>query len=238
VPVKSVQQQVLASLHRLRSGWMAERTARINTLRGLLRELGLIIPVGAHHVIPHTWAFLEDADSEVPDAIRPFFAAVCEEIRAIEERVRQVERQLDAMAQQIPAVERLRSTPGIGLLTSTALVGFVGSIQRFPSSRHFASYLGLTPREHSSGGKRHLGRISKQGDAYLRTLLVHGARSVLTAAATKSQNDQLRTWALKQREAHGYRKAAVALANKLARIAWAVWKSDRDFQSVANQATA
>jgi len=121
--------------------------------------------------------------------------------------------------------------PGIGLLTATALIAFVGDIQRFPSGRHFASYLGLTPREHSSGSRRHLGRISKRGDSYLRMLLVHGARSVLWAAKNQEHPDRLRIWALERERARGHNKAAVALANKLARIVWAVWKKNSTFKS-------
>ncbi len=192
VPVKTVAQQVLTSLHRLRSGWMTERTARLNTLRGLLRELGVFIPVGAREVVPAVWALIEDADSDLPDALRPIFAEACHEIREIEARIKQVERQLEAMAEQLPSVEYLRTIPGIGLLTATALVAFIGDIRRFPSGRHLASYLGLTPREYSSGLKRNLGRISKRGDGYLRTLLIHGARSVLLHARKQAARSPAR----------------------------------------------
>ncbi len=112
--------------------------------------------------------------------------------------------------------------PGVGLLTATALAGFVGDLTRFPSGRHFASYLGLTPREHSSGNIRRLGAISKRGDVYLRTLLTHGARSVLAAAPRQSEPDRLRHWALELSARVGHNKATIALANKLARYAWAV----------------
>jgi len=235
VPVKTVNQQVLTSLHRLRSGWMLERTARLNALRGLLRELGVFIPVGSREVVPATWALIEDADSNLPDALRPIFAEGCREIREIEARVRLVEQQLDSIAEQLPAVEHLQTIPGVGLLTSTALVGFIGDIQRFPSGRHFASYLGLTPREYSSGLKRNLGRISKRGDGYLRTLLIHGARSVLVHAR-KQQPDRLREWANQLAKTHVHNKAAVAVANKLARIVWAVWKHERPFALMARAA--
>jgi transposase len=235
VPIKSVNQQVLTSLHRLRSGWMLERTARLNALRGLLRELGVFIPVGSREVVPATWALIEDADSNLPDALRPIFAEACREIREIEARVRLVEQQLASIAEQLPAVEHLQTIPGVGLLTSTALVGFIGDIQRFPSGRHFASYLGLTPREYSSGLKRNLGRISKRGDGYLRTLLIHGARSVLVHAR-KQQPDRLREWAHQLAKTHVHNKAAVAVANKLARIVWAVWKHERPFALMARAA--
>jgi transposase len=230
VPVKSVAQQTLASLHRLRSGWLAERTARINNLRALLREFGIVIPLGAHHVVPAAWAHIEDAESDLPDPLRPALAELCTEIRDLERRVKMIELQLAALATQTPAVARLMSIPGVGLLIATALVAFVGDIRRFPSARHFASYLGLTPRESSSGMRRRLGAISKRGDVYLRTLLIHGARSVLNAARRKAP-DRLRAWALARQAARGHNKAATALANKLARIVWAVWKHDRPFVS-------
>src|SRR5437773_234841 len=232
VPVKSVPQQALTALHRLRSTWLAARTARLNTVRGLLREFGCVIPVGAHHVLPRAWDLLADADSGLPDALRPALAEACTEIRQLEDRVRLVEHQLEALADQTPAVARLRSIPGVGLITATALVAFVGDVQRFPSGRHFASYLGLTPREHSSGLIRRLGSISKRGDVYLRMLLTHGARAVIWKAKSRRDPDRLRAWALRVQRLRGHNKAAIALANKLARIVWAVWKHDVDFREV------
>ena len=236
VPVKSVPQQVLCSLHRFRSGWLAARTAQINTLRGLLRELGLVIPIGAEKVVPQVRTLIADADCEIPDSLRPVLATACDEIEALSDNIEMTERQLEALAEQTPVVQRLRSIPGIGLMIATALVAFLGDVQRFPSGRHFASYLGRTPREFSTGTKRRLGRISKRGDAYIRMLLIHGARSVLCHAKKAKQHDRLRTWALALEKRTRHSIAAVALANKLARIAWAVWKYDRDYVSKLEQA--
>jgi transposase len=234
-PVKSETQQALAALHRLRSTWLATRTARINTIRGLLREFGRVIPTGARHVVPHVSTLLEDADSGVPGLLRPALAEAAREIREIEERLRAVERQLETAAAHTLVVRQLRTIPGVGLLTATALVAAVGDVQRFPSGRHFASYLGLTPRERSTGLRRRLGAISKRGDAYLRMLLIHGARAVLCHAKTKTAPtpDRLRTWALQLERLRGHNKAAVALANKLARIAWAVWRNGSEFSSAS-----
>jgi len=232
VPIKTLAQQVLTSLHRLRQAWMGERTARLNCLRGLLRELGIFIPVGSEKVVPAVWALLEDADSDLPEALRAPFADACREIRDIEARVRQLERQLEAMADQLPAVQLLLTIPGIGLLTATALVAFIGDVRRFPSGRHLASYLGLTPRERSSGLRRVLGRISKRGDTYLRSLLIHGARSVLLHARTR-RPDHLREWAHQLSTNHVHNQAAVAVANKLARIVWAVWSKQQAYRSLA-----
>jgi transposase len=232
VPVKSVDQHVIGALHRLRSTWMATRTARLNTLRGLLRELGYAIPVGARQVVPHVYALASDVESGLPGALREVFAEAAREIGELEQRIRAVEHQLESLASASALVARLRTIPGVGLLTATALVAFVGDVQRFPSGRHLASYLGLTPRESSSGLHRRLGRISKRGDPYLRTLLIHGARSVLChAKKAKTDRDRLRTWALERERARGHNKAAVALANKLARIVWAVWNHDCAYQS-------
>ena len=131
----------------------------------------------------------------------------------------------------MPEVARLRTIPGVGLLTATAMVGFVGDIRRFRSCRHFASYLGLTPREYSSGNQRRLGRISKRGDIYLRTLLIHGGRSLLWNAHRKSATPTpLQRWGLHLHQIRGHNKATVALANTLARRVWAVWTRDCDYQ--------
>ncbi len=231
VPVKSIEQQSITSLHRVRSSWVASRTASINMLRGLLRELGIFIPVGARKVVPTVLDLVEDADSQLPDAIRSTLHEVCMEIRNYEKSVLGVEKQLEALSKQIPTVGLLRTIPGIGLLTSTALVAFVGDVQRFGSCREFASFLGLTPRLRGSGLSFHLGRISKQGDRYLRSLLVHGGRSVLLRARAMEEPDRLRAWALKVYSRRGHNKATVAVANKLARTAWAVWKHNNEFQS-------
>ena len=135
--------------------------------------------------------------------------------------MREAERQIEALGRELPAVARLRSVPGIGRLTATALVASIGDIQRFSSGRRFASSLGLTPREWSSGQLRTLGHISKRGDPYLRMLLTHGARAVLWAAKKTQYPDRLRAWALRVEQRRGHNVAATALANKLARFAWA-----------------
>jgi len=238
VPPKSPMQQTLAALHRMRSAWVAARTARINTIRGVLRELGVVIPQGARRVVPQVWSLVEDAESQIGDALRPVLAEACQEIRDFETRIKAVERQLEQLADQTPVVTRLRTIPGVGLLTGTALVAFVGDVQRFPSGRHLASYLGLTPREHSSGAVRRLGRISKRGDTYLRTLLIHGGRSALLAASRTKDPDRLRAWAMELQGRSGHNKTAVALANKIARIAWALWRNGGEYQPAPLTMTA
>ncbi|UCF04552.1 MAG: IS110 family transposase [bacterium] len=231
VPIKTVDQHVMMTLHRFRSAYIAQRTARINTTRGILREIDIFIPAGAARVVPVIYDLTGDPESVVPRSLRPILNEACAEIRDLEVRIRTIEQQLENLAKDNPVIGRLRTIPGIGLLTATALVAFVGDIGRFPTGRHFASYLGLTPRERSRGLHRRLGRISKRGDAYIRMLLIHGARSVLWASKKSKNLDRLRLWALEIERSRGHNKAAVALANKLARIAWAVWRKDCRFES-------
>jgi transposase len=230
VPVKSVDQHALAGLHRVRSAWMASRTARLNTIRGLLRELGVMIPGGARQVLPRVWELVSDAESELPEPLRHVLAEMAREVRELERRIQELEAQLEGLARSIPLVRRLRTVPGVGRLTATAIVAAVGDLGRFASARHFASFLGLTPREHSSGHVRRLGRITKRGDPYLRTLLIHGARSVLHHAKRSAKPDRLRAWALERERERGHNKAAVAVANKMARILWAVSVRGEDYR--------
>ncbi len=232
VPIKTIPQQQLTALHRIRSTWVQTRTKRINMVRGLLREFGFVIPMGAHHRVPGVMGLIEDADTDIPPVVREMFYQVCGEIRELEAHIESVEGELKALASQMPEVERLRSIPGVGLLTATAMVGFVDDIRRFRSCRHFASYLGLTPREYSSGNQRRLGRISKRGDRYLRMLIIHGGRSLLWSAHRKSATPTpLQRWGLHLHKLRGHNKATVALANKLARRVWAVWTRDCDYQA-------
>ncbi len=228
VPVKSVEQQAVTALHRLRSGYLATRTARINAVRGHLREFGVSIPLGAARVIPHARAALEVG--VVPDFLRRALMEALEEIEALGRKAESIHKELARLAELMPAAKQLMTVPGIGVLTATALVAFVGDPHRFRSGRRFAAYLGLTPREHSSGHSRRLGRITKHGNSYLRMMLIHGARSALRAGQVTGEPDDLRRWALELKRRKGYNVAAVALANKLARIAWRVWCDGRAFE--------
>ena len=229
VPVKSIDQQAIAALHRLRSGYLQTRTARINAVRGHLREFGSTIPRGARHVIPHARRVLDD--EVVPSYLAKALNEVLDEIETLTAKADKLRRSLERLCNHMPQAALLTTVPGIGVLTATALFAFVGDIHRFPSGRHFAAYLGLTPREFSSGSTRRLGRITKRGNSYLRTMLVHGARSALRAGKTATVPDDLRTWALKLERRKGHNIAAVALANKLARVAWRVWRDQRPFEN-------
>jgi len=236
VPVKTAEQQTLQALHRVRTQWQAARTARINVVRGLLREHGLPMPVGARKVIARVTALLEDAEVVIPELLRHTVALVVEEIRALEMRIIAIDQQLAQVARTHPVAVRLQQIPGVGVLTATAMVGAVPHIHAFRRGRQFASWLGLTPRESSTGGRRYLGRISKRGDVYLRCLLTHGARAVLLTAqrtmrATPHRATRFQQWAVTLAARRGHNKAAIAVANKLARTIWAVWHYEVDFRS-------
>jgi transposase len=226
VPVKTIESQAITSLHCLRSTWLATRTARLNTIRGLLREFGLFIPAGAHHVVPRVRVLLGEPTT-VPILLHTTLEAACAEIAVLEANMRAVERQLAALAEAMPDAQLLQTVPGVALITATALVALVTDIRRFPSGRHFATFLGLTPKEDSSASRR--GAISKQGDVYLRMLLTHGARSVLWHAKAAGHPTPLQRWAVQTEQRRGHNVAAIAVANKLARIVWAVWVQQRPF---------
>jgi transposase len=204
---------------------------RINSARGLLREFGIVFPLGASALAGRVQELIEDANAALSMPLRQLLHELVRENRELETRIKLIHKQLEAIAVQTPVVQRLLTIPGIGLLTATAFVGFIGDVSRFPSGRHFAAYLGLTPSEHSSGLRRRLGRISKHGDVYLRTLLIHGARAVLVAAQRQSNPSGWYLWGLQLQRRIGNNKAAVALANKMARIVWAVWISGKPFHS-------
>lgn len=234
VRVKTVEQQALQGMHRVRSAWKATAVSRINTLRGLCREFGILAPLGMRRGLASLTETLADSSTGIPALIRTVLQRLVEDIRANEERVRQIDAELSSLAAETEVCQRLKKIPGIGLIGATAFVGSVGDIRTFRSARRFASWLGLTPREHSSGDVRRLGSISKRGDGYLRMLLVHGGRAVLYSAEMARRAgrplDSLRAWALRVLARCGHNRAAVAVANKLARLVWATWYRDRDFE--------
>lgn len=234
VNIKSVEQQALQGLHRTRSLWMGTRTSRINALRGFCREFGIAIATGSRTGVEQISRVLADPNTAVPELIRGTMKLLVEEIRLLEARIAQLERELTVIAKQSPACTTLLTIPGVGLLTATAMMAATsGNVQHFKDARHFASWLGLTPREFSSGSTRTLGRISKRGDRYLRMLLTHGARSVLRAATVAAtagkQLDALRQWSLSVQGRTNHNKAACALANKMARICYATLRDGEGY---------
>jgi transposase len=166
----------------------------------------------------------------VPPYLRDALEELMAEIAALRAKAEALRDELERLADGLADAQRLMTVPGIGVLTATALIAFVGDVRRFRSGRDFAAYLGLTPREHSSGFSRRLGSITKRGNTYLRMILIHGARSALRAGKVSKQADDLRTWALAIERRSGHNVAAVALANKLARVCWRVWRDGRPFE--------
>lgn len=220
VPVKSDEQQAILSLHRVRQGLIQERTALINQLRGLLSEFGLIMPKGrysAQHCIPD---ILEDAGNGLPMLARRLLNDTWLRLRALNEQILAYDRELNRLVRDSEPAKRLMTIPGVGAITATAVLAAVGDPKQFKNGRQFAAWLGLTPRQYTTGGKIRLGRITKRGDAYLRTLLIHGTRAVLSTL--KDKNDRLSCWTKALIERRGYKRAAVALAAKNARILWAM----------------
>lgn len=235
VAVKPESHQAIQGLHRIRSQWIATRTARINLMRGLLSELGILLPAGAANGLNGLPSLLEDAETPIPHSLRGMLWSTYVEVREIERRLESLKQELEDFAQQNGTVQKLMSVPGIGLLGATALSAAIPDIKAFRNGRHLSSWLGITPKEYSSGQQRHLGRISKRGDPYIRTLLIHGARAVLNRAtqlqrAGKPLN-RLQQWALALQARSNHNKAAVGVANKMARMVWAVWHHDRTYDA-------
>ncbi|MCX7063239.1 MAG: IS110 family transposase [Proteobacteria bacterium] len=230
VPVKSVDQQALQGLHRIRQQWVATRRQRITLARGLLAEFGLSLPTGASGIVARLHAVID----RVPGVLVSGLTPIIDEIGSLEARIKQLDRQLTTIAKTNLDAQHLMSIPGVGVIIATALVGSVADIHSFKRARQFAAWLGLTPREYSSGQTRYLGRISKRGDGYLRMLLTHGARSALLLAHRQaSKGDHTLTsvqrWVLDVEQRTHHNKATIALANKMARIIWAVWTSGEDY---------
>lgn len=224
VPAKTEDQQSRLMVHRARQGYVTARTATLNRIRGLLAEFGVVLPLKAEVVRRQAAARLED----LPGYANLVIGDLLSEVHHLDERIAQYDGHIHAMARQSTPAQQLMQLMGIGEVTATAMVAMVGNAAEFDSGRQFAAWLGLVPGQYSSGGKARLGSITKAGDAYLRGLLVNGARSVLNAAAGKS--DSLSRWAVKLAERRGYWKAVVAIAAKNARMAWAVLTKGENFK--------
>lgn len=222
VPVKSIEHQSVGFIHRLRQGWQKTRTCRLNTIRGILREFGVMIPLGSDKVLPAASLALSDPAAPIPEILHPLLLSAMAEIRDADLHVEAADRQLKTASKSMPLVKLLQTIPGIALINATAQVAMTGDFHRFRSGRWYASSLGLTPKENSSGDKRRLGRSSKEGNTYLSTLLIAGSRSAILAAHRAKTPTILQLWMLNIETRRGRNRAATALANKLARIIWAV----------------
>ncbi|MFN9450486.1 MAG: IS110 family transposase [Rubrivivax sp.] len=223
VPIKSAEQQGRLMVHRVRQGFIEERTATINRIRGLLAEVGIVVPQKANTVRRQVMGLLED----LPGRVNLVIGDLLSQLHHLDERIKQYDRHIAQMADEDHRAQQLMRLTGVGATTATAWLAMIGSGHDFASGRQLSSWLGLTPAQHSSGGKTRLGRITKAGDGYLRSLLILGARAVLTAA--KGKNDSISRWALALVERRGYWKAVVAIAAKNARMAWAMLTQGEKF---------
>jgi transposase len=235
VPVKNIEQQAMLALHRARQGFVSARTAQANQIRGLLNEYGIVIPQGIAHIAEQVPDIIEDGSNELPGLFRQLVQRLMDHLKVLYRQVAEIDAQIKAWHRQSDLCRKLEKIPGIGPVTATALVATIGDAKHFDNGRQLAAWLGLVPRQHSSGGKQNLLGISKRGDSYLRMLLIHCARSVIFSSRRKGVQQG---WVhdLVQRRNHNI--AAVALANKIARTVWALWTHDREFRADYTPATA
>ncbi len=224
VAVKTEEQQAVLALHRIRQQLVRFRVMQVNQLRGLLYEFGIVLPQGRCAGVAAAKLALAKLALQLPSMLVDSLQDQFSRLLALDEQIEQIEQRITAWRRSDEACRRISEIPGVGLLTATAAVAVIGNAQTFKSGREFAAYLGLVPRQNGSGGKVKLGGISKRGDVYLRTLLIHGARAVLSHA--RHLTDQLKSM-LARRPAN---VVAVALANKMARIIWALLAYGRTYQ--------
>jgi transposase len=227
VPIKHVDQQAILSLHRARQSFVKARTAQANQIRGLLGEYGITLPQGISHVTRRLPEIIEDAENDLPIAFRDLLQRLVVHFKNLNRQVQELEEQIEAWHDANEASQKLGKIPGIGPLTASALSASIGDATCFNNGRELAAWLGLVPRQHCSGGKSIALGISKRGDAYLRTLMIHGARSAVRVAERKTTpTDRWSTKMMKRRHSN---VAAVARANKNARMAWALLVHEREY---------
>lgn len=229
VAVKTAEMQAVLALHRARQGSVKARTAQANQIRGLLAEFGIVIRTGMSHLTQGLPQILEDGENGLPGMMRQLLAALGSQLKELDRQVAQLERQITLWHRDNPHSRKLEQIPGIGPLTASAYVASLGDAKSFKNARQVQAWLGMVPRHEGTGGKVMLGRISKRGDTYLRTLLIHGARSVIAHGERKP--DQADPWLKNLLARRNKNIAAVALAAKNARIAWALLSHERGYRS-------
>jgi len=227
VAAKTVEQQDLQAIHRVRSTIMSQRNTKANQIRGLVAEYGLVAPQQMHALRTAIPGWLEDAENGLTDFFRALLHDLWVDLQQFQSRLTELDKQIETIARNNPVTKRLQQLRGVGPLVATALVATVGDAGHYHKGRQMAAALGLTPRQHSTGDKRRLLGISKRGDVYLRTLLIHGARAVVSQA--KHRDDRLSCWVTEIAQRSHTNVAAVALANKTARIAWAMLRDGSDY---------
>jgi transposase len=235
VSVKSVEQQAMLAWHRTRAGWTVERTALVNRARGLLAEFGIWLGRSADTLIRALPDLAQD--ERLPARMHPLLVQIYEQIQLLEQRIDECDRQIHTHAKNNGAAQRISALNGVGPITSSAVVATVSNAADFRNGRQFAAWTGLVPRQRSSGGKQRLGVITKRGDTYLRGLLTQGARSTLQAALKRAadKRSRLEQWIVALHARVGYHKTLVAIANKHARIIWAILAKDQHYDPDAWQ---
>ena len=231
VPIKTDDQLDMQSMHRVRERWVMRRTAIVNQIRGLLLERGITLRKGRRYVDAALPGILEDADSKLSGALRVLLAQLKLELDQMAIRIDEADAVLNKTAHENEACQRLVEIPGIGPVTATALIAAIGNGAAFRKGREFAAWMGVVPREHSTGGKQKLLGISKHGNSYLRRLFIQGARAVLQQRT--KQTPALSVWLAQLTIRAHQNVVAVALANKLARIAWAVLAKEKQYRPPA-----
>ncbi|AIK95625.1 IS110 family transposase [Candidatus Odyssella acanthamoebae] len=226
VSIKTIEQQDIQSLHRYRQRVVQQRTALVNQIRGLLSEYGLVAPQGIGCLREKLPQFLENQNNLLTSLALEVFCQLHQDLLEIDKKVKLLDKRIAKICSENKACQRIKKIEGIGPLTATALVSAIGDISNFKNGRHLAAWLGLVPRQHSSGNKKVLLGISKRGDRYLRTLLIHGARAFISFAKRRSN------WLEKLIERCGKQKAYVALANKNARIVWSLLAKQTEYHSI------
>ena len=229
VCVKTIDQQGMLCVHRLREGFKEERTACINRIRGLLAEFGIVLPQSPRILRTHLHDILEDACNEIAGIARLVLHQALVHWQELDAHIHWCEQRINAHYKDDEQVQRAAGIKGLGPLSASALVATVGDFKQFKNGSQFAAWLGLTPRQNSSGGKSSLGAITKRGDSYLRTLLIQGAKAVVLTG--KYNLDPISQWAISLRQRSGWQKAVVALANKNARILWALMTHQRNYEA-------
>ncbi|MDP1689712.1 MAG: IS110 family transposase, partial [bacterium] len=228
VPMKTAEMQAVLGLHRARQGFVKARTAQANQIRGLLAEFGIVIPKGIGHIAKRLPEILEDGENALPGIMRQLVRELGEQLKAVDKQVGEMEGQIKLWHRENEQSHKLEAIAGIGPITASAFVASVGDAKSFKNARQVPAWLGMVPRQDGTGGKTTLGRISKRGDVYLRTMLIHGARSVI--AQLERKPDQADEWLKKLLARRNKNVAAVALAAKNARIAWALLAHERSYQ--------
>jgi transposase len=232
VALKNEEQQAVLALHRARQGFVKARTAQANQIRGLLAEYGITIPKGISNIPGRVGGIIRDESNGLPEPFRHLLARLFEHFKNLDQQVGEVERDIKRWHRNNPLSSKLAEVRGVGPLTASAMVAQFGNGKAFASGRQVSASLGIVPRQHSSGGKQVLLGISKRGDRYLRTLLIHGARSVVRTIGTKARlNDPQDIWLAKIMARRGKNVAVVALANKNARILWALLAHERHYEA-------